>query len=81
VGAPGGPLPITASRMGHLWDALLHGFRVLGFERAAGGDEVFAQLVLARIIEPTRARLDNMEEAPDEVVIIVVELPLLEEGT
>ena len=78
---PGGPLPITASRMGHLWDALLHGFRVLGFERAAGGDEVFAQLVLARIIEPTRARLDNMEDAPDEVVIIVVELPFLEEGT
>ena len=57
VGALGGPLPITASRMGHLWDALLHGFRVLGLERAAGGDEVFAQLVLARIIEPT-SKLD-----------------------
>jgi hypothetical protein len=65
VGAPGGPLPVTASRMAHLWDALLHGFRVLGFERAAGGDEVFAQLVLARIIEPT-SKLDSarvLEEA------------------
>jgi hypothetical protein len=65
VGAPGGPLPITASRMGHLLDALEHGYRVLGFDRAAGGDEVFAQLVLARIIEPT-SKLDSarvLEEA------------------
>jgi hypothetical protein len=65
VGAPGGPLPITASRMAHLWDALLHGYRVLGFERAVGGDEVFAQLVLARIVEPT-SKLDSarvLEEA------------------
>ena len=70
VGAPGGPLPITASRMAHLWDALLHGFRVLGLERAAGGDEVFAQLVLARIIEPT-SKLDSarvLEEAGVEAV-------------
>ncbi len=50
VGAPGGPLPIIASRMAHLWDALMHGYRVLGLDRA-GSDEVFAQLVLARIIE------------------------------
>jgi hypothetical protein len=50
--APGGPLPITASRMGHLLDALEHAYRVLGFDRASGGDEVFGQLVLARIIEP-----------------------------
>jgi hypothetical protein len=65
VGAPGGPLPITASRMGHLWDALMHGYRVLGFDGAAGGDEVFTQLVLARIIEPT-SKLDSarvLEEA------------------
>jgi len=48
---PGGPLPVTASRMGHLWDARAHGGRVLGFGQAAA-DEVFAQLVLARISEP-----------------------------
>jgi hypothetical protein len=63
--APGGPLPITASRMAHLWDALAHGYRVLGFDGATGGDEVFAQLVLARIIEPT-SKLDSarvLEEA------------------
>ena len=49
---PGGPLPITASRMGHLLDALAHAYRVLGFEGAAGEDAVFRDLVLARIIEP-----------------------------
>ena len=31
--APGGPLPITASRMGCLLDALEHAYRVLGFDR------------------------------------------------
>lgn len=47
------PLPITSSKATHLWDALRHGYDVLGFDKAADGDEVFAQLVLARIIEPT----------------------------
>jgi len=63
--APGGPLPVTSSRMGHLLDALAHGYRVLGFEDATGGDGVFAQLVLARIVEPT-SKLDSgrvLEEA------------------
>jgi Transposase DDE domain len=55
----GAPLPITSSRMGNLWDALTHAFEVLGFDRAAGGDEVFRQLVLARIIEPT-SKLDSL---------------------
>lgn len=50
--APGGPLPITASRMGCLADALEHAYQVLGFDQASGDDEVFAQLVAARIIEP-----------------------------
>src|SRR5262245_23825137 len=27
----GAPLPITSSRMGHLWDALDRAYRVLGF--------------------------------------------------
>jgi hypothetical protein len=60
-----GPLPITSSRMGHLWDALARGYAVLGLEEAAGGDEVFRDLVLARIIEPT-SKLDSgrvLEEA------------------
>jgi transposase len=54
VGA--GPLEIAASRMAHLWDALCRAYDVLGFDEAAGGDEVFRQLVLARIIEPTSKR-------------------------
>ena len=39
--------------MGHLWEALCTGYDAVGFGRAAGGDEVFRRLVLARIIEPT----------------------------
>jgi Transposase DDE domain len=65
AGAGAGPLPITSSRMGHLWDALACGYAVLGLEQAAGGDEVFRDLVLARIIEPT-SKLDSarvLEEA------------------
>ena len=48
-----GRLPIVASRMRHLWDALCQAYGLLGFDQATGGDEVFRQLVLARIIEPT----------------------------
>src|SRR6516165_6845026 len=61
----GRPLPITSSRMGHLADALERGYRVLGIEVAAGGDEVFRHLVVARIIEPV-SKLDSirvLEEA------------------
>jgi hypothetical protein len=58
-GAGGGPLPITSSRMGHLLDSLERAYRVLGFEDAADRDEVFLQLVLARIIEPV-SKLDSL---------------------
>jgi hypothetical protein len=47
------PLPITSSQMSHLWQGLGTVYDALGFDRAVGGDEVFRQLVLARIIEPT----------------------------
>jgi hypothetical protein len=59
TGNAGGPLPITSSRMGHLWDALSHAYDALGFDAAADGDEVFRCLVLARIIEPT-SKLDSL---------------------
>jgi hypothetical protein len=58
-GGAGGPLPITASRMGCLLDALSRACEGLGFGRAAGGDEVFRDLVLARIIEPV-SKLDSL---------------------
>jgi DDE family transposase len=48
-----GPVPIVASRMGHLWDGLCRAYDLLGFGEATGGDVVFRDLVLARIIEPT----------------------------
>jgi Transposase DDE domain len=59
AGRRSGPLPITSSRMGHLGDALAGVYERLGFAAAAGGDEVFHQLVLARIIEPT-SKLDSL---------------------
>jgi hypothetical protein len=58
-GPGGGPLPITSSRMGVLLDALERAYQVLGLETAAGGDEVFRDLVLARIIEPS-SKLDSL---------------------
>ncbi len=45
--------------MSHLWGALSRAYDALGFDQAAGGDEVFRQLVLARIIEPT-SKLDSL---------------------
>ena len=59
AGAPGGPLPITASRMDCLLDALEYAYAVLGFDQAAGSDDVFRDLVLARIIEPV-SKLDSL---------------------
>jgi hypothetical protein len=56
---PSGPLPITSSKMSHLVDALDRGYRALGLEDAAGADEVFRQLVLARIIEAA-SKLDSL---------------------
>ena len=44
--ADAGPLPITSSKMSHLLDSLERAYQVLGFGDAAGGDEVFGQLVL-----------------------------------
>jgi hypothetical protein len=45
--------------MSHLVDALERSYRVLGLEDAAGGDDVFRQLLLARIIEPY-SKLDSL---------------------
>ena len=50
-------LAIRASRSEHLWEALSAAFRAVGLEATSGGDEVFRQLVLARVIEPT-SKLD-----------------------
>src|SRR4051812_49951361 len=57
-GVDGGPLPTVSTRMALLWDALGQVFDLLGFDAAGEGDEVFRQLVLARIIEPS-SKLDT----------------------
>jgi hypothetical protein len=51
--------------MEHLWDALSRAYDALGFPQATSHDEVFRQLVLARIIEPTSKQdsLRVLEEA------------------
>jgi Transposase DDE domain len=70
VAGPAGvePLPITSSQMTHLWDGLYAAYRVLGFESATKGDNVFRDLVLARIIEPT-SKLDT-ERVLSEVGVV-----------
>jgi len=59
AGAPGGPLPIISSQMSCLVDALAHAYNVLGFAAATGGDAVFRDLVVARVIEPV-SKLDSL---------------------
>lgn len=59
-GRPGAAeLPILATQSKRLWEALQAGYRTLGLDRACGHDEVFEQLVLARIVEPT-SKLDTI---------------------
>jgi len=67
------PLPITSSRAQHLWSALSDVYDLLGFDKAAEGDEVFRQLVLARIIEPT-SKADSLRVI-DEAGITAVSYP------
>jgi hypothetical protein len=69
------PLSITSSRSAHLWDALCRGYGVLGFDQAAGADEVFCQLVLARIIEPT-SKADSLRVL-DETGVAAPSYPTL----
>jgi hypothetical protein len=51
--------PIVSSQARHLWETLSTAYQVLGFDRACQGDEVFALLTLARVIEPT-SKLDSI---------------------
>jgi hypothetical protein len=53
----GVPVPITSSRMGHLWDALVCAYEVFGFDSATGGDEAFRALVPAEMA-PVREALE-----------------------
>ncbi len=59
AGAEGEPLEIVATKPTSLWEALCCAYQVLGFDTAVGGNEVFRDLVLARIIEPT-SKIDSL---------------------
>lgn len=52
--APGqGTGLVIAKRSQVLWDVLTGVWRDLGLDVAVGGDEAFAQMALARLVEPT----------------------------
>jgi hypothetical protein len=72
---PSGPLGIASSRMGHLRDALCCAYDALGFPQATGDDEVFRQLVLARIIEPA-SKQDSLR-VPEEARAAAPSYPTL----
>jgi len=55
----GGALPITSSRMGHLWEALERAYTAIGLDAATESDPVFKGLALARIVEPT-SKVDSL---------------------
>jgi hypothetical protein len=52
-------LPRSTPRSKHLWDALGWAYNLLGFDPASSGDELFRQLVLTRLVEPT-TKLDSI---------------------
>jgi hypothetical protein len=58
-----------------LWDALTRAYRVLGFDAAAGRDEVFEALVLARLVEPT-SKLDTIRVL-DEIGVAAPSYPTI----
>ena len=64
------PLEIAGSRMAHLWEALCRAYEALGFAEATGHDEVFRDLVLARIIEPT-SKLDSLRVLTEAGIALV----------
>lgn len=62
AGEPAGPTVITSKSNAVLWQVLRTGYDRLGFD--AVGDEAFAQLVLARIVEPT-SKADSLRVLDD----------------
>lgn len=71
----GRALTIQASRSEHLWEALAGGYRAVGLEGTCAGDEVFKQLVLARLVEPT-SKLDSIRVL-DEIGITPPSYPTI----
>jgi hypothetical protein len=82
AGVDGEPLEIVGSKASHVWDGLCRAYRVLGFDTATGADEVFRDLVLARIIEPT-SKADSLrviaetDLEPDDYRTVTRRLPMV----
>ena len=68
-------LPILSTQSKRLWESLQAGYRVVGLASACGQDEVFEQLVLGRIIEPT-SKLDTIRVL-EEVGVATVSYPTI----
>ncbi len=59
-GSKDNPLPVSAEKAGFLLDCIDHCYTRLGMDSATDGDQVFADLVRARIIHPG-SKLDSIE--------------------
>lgn len=62
TGSKTAPAPVTSERAGHLVDAITGAYAALGFDEATGADQVFANLVMARIVQPG-SKLDSASYA------------------
>lgn len=52
TGSAHAPVPVTSERAGHLIDAITRAYTDLSFDEATDNDQVFADLVMARIVQP-----------------------------
>lgn len=64
TGSQDAPVPVTSERAGYLIDAITTAYQVLGFDQATDNDQVFADLVTARIVQPG-SKLDSVETLAD----------------
>lgn len=60
TGSESSPVTITRERAGHLIDAIHGAFAELGFDQATDNDQVFKDLVTARIVYPG-SKLESIE--------------------
>lgn len=60
TGTDENPWPITSDKAGYLIDAIDTAYRAVGLEEACDGDEVFKNLVIARLVQPG-SKYDSIE--------------------
>ncbi|WP_425321658.1 IS1634 family transposase [Corynebacterium lizhenjunii] len=67
-GSKDNPLPVSSQKAGVLLECIDSCYQRLGFDVATGGDQVFANLVRARIIQPG-SKLDSIETLAEVGVV------------